>query len=75
VLSSQGVYAAYTGLCTRAAVAGVPLSEDSELRTERYLYRGLGLAGVPDNYDKLDVEERWLARARSCLRLPPASVP
>jgi nucleoside-diphosphate-sugar epimerase len=71
VLSSQDVYAAYTGLRTGVALAAVPLTEDSELRGERYLYRGLGLDGVPDDdYEKLDVEERWLARGAVVLRLP-----
>jgi hypothetical protein len=51
-------------------VAAVPLSEDCELRRERYPYKGLGSDVVPDDYDKLDVEERWLARDAVVLRLP-----
>lgn len=48
----------------------MPLTEDSELRRDRYPYRGAGLEGVPDDYDKLDVEERWLDRGAVVLRLP-----
>lgn len=70
VLSSQDVYQAYTGLQTGRCEAPVPLTEDSELRRVRYPYRGAGLAGVPDDYDKLDVEERWLDRGAVVLRLP-----
>lgn len=70
VLSSQDVYQAHTGLRSGRDVAAVPLDEDAELRRERYPYRGLGLDVVPDDYDKLDVEERWLADAATVLRLP-----
>jgi nucleoside-diphosphate-sugar epimerase len=70
VLSSQDVYQAATGLRTGVAFSPVPLSEDAELRAERYPYKGLGIAGVPDDYDKLDVEERWLTRGAVVLRLP-----
>ena len=70
VLSSQDVYQAYTGLRTNRCEAAVPLSEDSEMRRGRYPYRGAGLPDVPDDYDKLDVEERWLPRGAVVLRLP-----
>jgi len=70
VLSSQDVYEAHTGLRTGASVAAVPLTEDSAVRTERYPYKGLGNDLVPDDYEKLDVEERWLARGAVVLRLP-----
>ena len=70
VLSSQDVYQAFTGLRTGRCDAAVPLDEDAELRRERYPHRGLALDGVPDDYDKLDVEERWLARGAVALRLP-----
>ena len=75
VLSSQDVYEAHTGLRTGQSVAAVPLTEDSALRADRYPYRGLGLEVVPDDYDKLDVEERWLARGAVVLRLPLAHGP
>ncbi len=70
VLSSQDVYQAYTGLRTNRFESPVPLTADSEPRRDRYPYRGSGLEGVPDDYEKLDVEERWLARGAVVLRLP-----
>lgn len=70
VLSSQDVYQAATGLRTGQHLAAVPLREDAELRRERYPYRHAGLTGVPPDYDKLDVEQRWLARGAVVLRLP-----
>ncbi|MEV4224012.1 NAD-dependent epimerase/dehydratase family protein [Nonomuraea sp. NPDC049725] len=70
VLSSVDVYQAFTGLNTGRELAAMPIDEDSELRRERYPYRGAGLPGVPDDYDKLDVEERWLPRGAVVLRLP-----
>jgi nucleoside-diphosphate-sugar epimerase len=70
VLSSQDVYQAAVGLRTGQPEASVPLTEDAALRRERYPYRGAGLPGVPEDYDKLDVEERWLPRRAVVLRLP-----
>ena len=70
VLSSQDVYQAITSLRSRTGVSPVPLDEDAELRHERYPYAGRGYADVPDDYDKLDVEERWLPRGATVLRLP-----
>ncbi|MER6948786.1 hypothetical protein ABT294_32675 [Nonomuraea sp. NPDC000554] len=70
VLSSQDVYEAYTGLMSGRPVAALPLTEESPLRRERYPHRGAGYDGVPDDYDKLDVEERWLPRGAVVLRLP-----
>ena len=69
VLSSQDVYAAFTGLRTGREITAVPITEDSELRAERYPYRGL-VVDVPDDYEKLDVEQRWLRRGAVVLRLP-----
>ncbi|TDE32908.1 hypothetical protein E1295_38845 [Nonomuraea mesophila] len=70
VLSSQDVYEAFTGLQTGRCLAPVPITEESRLRRERHPHRGAGIPGVPDDYDKLDVEERWLARGAVVLRLP-----
>jgi len=70
VLSSQDVYEAVNGLHAGRAVAAVPLTEDAQLRRNRYPYRGAGLPQVPDDYDKLDVEARWLPRGAVVLRLP-----
>ncbi|WP_420367092.1 NAD-dependent epimerase/dehydratase family protein [Curtobacterium sp. L1-20] len=70
VLSSQDVYQAITALRSGLCEAAVPLDEQAELRRERYPYASRGYAGVPDDYDKLDVEERWLPRGAVVLRLP-----
>lgn len=70
VLSSQDVYQAFAALRSGMWEAPVPLLEQSELRRVRHPYRGSGYDGVPDDYDKLDVEERWLARRAVVLRLP-----
>ena len=70
VLSSQDVYQAAVGLRTGQVEDSVPLDEDARLRVERYPYRGMGYPGVPEDYDKIDVEERWLARGAVVLRLP-----
>lgn len=70
VLSSQDVYQAYTGLRTNRCESPVPITEDSELRREHYPYRGSGVEGIPDDYEKLDVERLWLARGAVVLRLP-----
>ncbi|MBX9388800.1 NAD-dependent epimerase/dehydratase family protein [Streptomonospora nanhaiensis] len=70
VLSSADVYLAFTGLRTGRELAPLPIDEDSPLRTDRRPYRGAGLPGVPEDYEKLDVEERWLARGAVVLRAP-----
>ncbi|MCP3424974.1 NAD-dependent epimerase/dehydratase family protein [Rothia sp. AR01] len=70
VLSSQDVYQAFDGLRNGRFESPVPLAEDAETRRERRPYRGAGLAGVPEDYEKLDVEELWLPRGAVVLRLP-----
>ena len=70
VLSSQDVYQAYMGLRSGRCETPVPLTEEAELRRQRYPYRGAGPAHVPEDYDKLDVEDRWRARGATVLRLP-----
>ena len=70
VLSSQDVYQASVGLRTGQVEDSVPLDEDARLRHQRYPYRGMGYPGVPEDYDKFDVEQRWLARGAVVLRLP-----
>jgi nucleoside-diphosphate-sugar epimerase len=70
VLSSQDVCQAYAALRGNRCDAPVPIDEDSETRRERYPYRGAGLPGVPEDYEKLDVERRWLDRGAMVLRLP-----
>lgn len=70
VLSSVDVYQAFVGFRTGRSESPMPLTENSELRRERYPYREAGLPGVPAAYEKLDVEERWLGRGAVILRLP-----
>jgi nucleoside-diphosphate-sugar epimerase len=70
VLSSQDVYQAYAALRAKRCDSPVPITEESETRRERYPYRGAGLDGVPEDYEKLDVERRWLDRGATVLRLP-----
>ena len=70
VLSSQDVYQAFADFRAGIGCTPVPIDESGQLRRERYPYRGAGVPGVPDDYDKLDVEERWLARGATVLRLP-----
>lgn len=73
VLSSMDVYRALTGLVTNQLLEPVPVTETSAVRDERYPYRGQ-IPGM-DNYDKLDVEEVYLARGGVSLRLPMVSGP
>ena len=70
VLSSQDVYQAISSLREGRNDVPVPLFENSELRRNRYPYRGKGYAGIPEDYEKIDVEERWLKRNATVLRLP-----
>ncbi len=70
VLSSADVYQAYDVFRFGTAAAeeiGVPLTESSPVRTERYPYRD---DNNPDSdYEKLDVEPRYLDRGAVVLRL------
>jgi UDP-glucose 4-epimerase len=68
VLSSMDVYRAFSALHADAETDGVPLVESSPVRPERYPYRGK----IPkmDDYEKLDVEDRYLARGGAAIRLP-----
>ena len=68
VLSSMDTYRAYGSLHAGTVTDPVPLDEDSPVRAERYPYRGQ-VPGM-DDYEKLDVEERWLARGATVCRLP-----
>jgi nucleoside-diphosphate-sugar epimerase len=69
VLSSIDVYQAYAALLAGADTEPVPLTEASPVRTQRYLNRGKG-GRAPEDYEKLDVEEVYLARGGTILRLP-----
>lgn len=71
MLSSQDIYQATTGLRTGRDVTAVALDEGTPVRTQRHPYRGLGLPGIPEHYEKLDVEERWLAHDAHGPATPP----
>ena len=68
VISSIDVYRAFGALNDDRETDPVPLDEDSPVRSERYPYRGK----LPDrhDYDKLDVEDVYLPRGATVLRLP-----
>jgi nucleoside-diphosphate-sugar epimerase len=68
VLSSIDVYRAYDSFRAGIHTDPVPLDERAALRPERYPYRD----SDPDlrDYEKLDVEEAFLAEGATILRLP-----
>jgi nucleoside-diphosphate-sugar epimerase len=68
VISSMDVYRAFGALNDDRETDPVPLDEDSPVRPARYPYRGK-LEGM-DDYDKLDVEDVYLPRGATSLRLP-----
>ena len=68
VISSVDVYRAFGALNSDAETDPVPLDEESPVRPERYPYRGK-MPGM-DEYDKLDVEDVYLPRGATVLRLP-----
>lgn len=70
VLSSQDVYEAFDGFVTGEVRAPVPVREDAQLRSRRYLYRHAPPPGVPAEYEKIDVETVWSERGALILRLP-----
>jgi nucleoside-diphosphate-sugar epimerase len=68
VISSVDVYRAFGALNDDRETDPVPLDEESPVRPNRYPYRGQ-VEGM-DDYDKLDVEDVYLARGATSLRLP-----
>ncbi|MFP5326199.1 MAG: NAD-dependent epimerase/dehydratase family protein [Acidimicrobiia bacterium] len=68
VLSSCDVYRAFGSVHAQTVSDPVPLTEESPVRENRYPYRGQ-IPGM-DDYEKLDVEERYLAHGGTVLRLP-----
>jgi nucleoside-diphosphate-sugar epimerase len=70
VLSSQDVYQVFDDFRAGRGGTPVPIDESAPVRRERFPYRGAGVPGVPEDYEKLDVEARWLARRATVLRLP-----
>jgi nucleoside-diphosphate-sugar epimerase len=67
-LSSIDVYRAFGALHAGTESDPLPIDETSAVRSERYLFRGK-LPGM-DEYEKLDVEERFLWRGATIIRLP-----
>jgi nucleoside-diphosphate-sugar epimerase len=70
VTSSMDVYRAYTYVMRGTATEPVPIDEASPVRDERYPYRGQGGPPWAEDYDKLDVEERFLEHGATVCRLP-----
>jgi nucleoside-diphosphate-sugar epimerase len=68
VLSSMDAYRAFASALLGAETDALPLDETAPLREQRYPYRGM-IEGR-DDYDKLDVEAAYLARAATVCRLP-----
>ena len=68
VISSVDVYRAFGALLTGRETDPVPITEESPVRSDRYPYRGK-LPGR-DDYDKLDVEDVYVAAGALVLRLP-----
>ena len=68
VLSSMDVYRAYAALLAGTVTDPVPADETSPVREQRYPFREQG--GPMATYEKLDVEERYLARGGAVCRLP-----
>jgi nucleoside-diphosphate-sugar epimerase len=68
VISSIDVYRAFGALNDDRETDPVPLDESSPVRPTRYPYRGK--APGLDDYDKLDVEDVYLSRGATSVRLP-----
>jgi nucleoside-diphosphate-sugar epimerase len=68
VISSVDVYRAFGALNDDRETDPVPLDEESPVRPNRYPYRGR-MPGLED-YDKLDVEDVYLAHGATSFRLP-----
>jgi nucleoside-diphosphate-sugar epimerase len=68
VISSVDVYRAFGALNADQETDPVPIDEESPVRPERYPYREQ-MPGMHD-YDKLDVEDVYLPRGATVMRLP-----
>ncbi|MGA8922898.1 MAG: NAD-dependent epimerase/dehydratase family protein [Candidatus Dormiibacterota bacterium] len=68
VISSVDVYRAFGALNDDRESDPVPLDEESPVRPNRYPYRGR-MPGM-EQYDKLDVEDVYLAKGATSFRLP-----
>jgi nucleoside-diphosphate-sugar epimerase len=71
VVSSMDVYRAFGAVLAGTETDPLPVDETSPVRAERYPYRGRAHPSPDaDTYEKLDVEEAYLARAATVCRLP-----
>ena len=70
VTSSMDVYRAYTYVLRGEPVEPVPIDETSPVRDERYPFAGQDGPPIMETYEKLDVEERYLERGATVVRLP-----
>lgn len=72
VLSSMDTYRAFGSVHADEVTDSLPLDEDSPVRERRYLFRGTqhptGLD--TEDYENLDVEDRYLPAGATVLRLP-----
>ncbi|HEV1991651.1 MAG TPA: NAD-dependent epimerase/dehydratase family protein [Candidatus Dormibacteraeota bacterium] len=68
VISSLDVYRAFGAVNEERETDPVPIDEESPVRPNRYPYRGQ-MPGM-DDYDKLDVEDVYLPRGATSVRLP-----
>jgi nucleoside-diphosphate-sugar epimerase len=68
VVSSVDVYRAFGALNEGRETDPLPIDENSPVRTQRYPYRGQ--VSGRDDYDKLDVEDVYLPRGATSVRLP-----
>lgn len=70
VTSSMDVYRAYTNVMRDEGGEPTPIDETSPVRDERYPYRTDEAPPMMQTYEKLDVEERYLAQGATVCRLP-----
>ncbi len=68
VLSSMDVYRAFGSVLAGVETDPLPIDETAPVRSERYPYRGR-IPGRED-YDKLEVEDAYLARGATVCRIP-----
>jgi nucleoside-diphosphate-sugar epimerase len=67
-LSSMDVYRASGALRGQTSQDAAPLDESAPLRNSRYIYRDAD--NPSDDYEKIDVEDEYVRRGATILRLP-----
>jgi nucleoside-diphosphate-sugar epimerase len=67
-LSSVDVYRAFSSLRAGIETDPMPIDETAPIRSDRFLFKGHG--PQMDEYEKLDVEDRFLWRGATIIRLP-----